>query len=286
MNECPFHCWERFHALGLALLLHAVLALLLLIEPDYHAPKPAHTTRFEFVSWLGLSRLALGNKPATIPVEVTLPLESAVPQWPESTVGPRPAPTATVALSPEPTVAPPPKSTMVNPPFGFAEPTAVTSLPESGPIALEPNHVPLVAVKPKRHKRRKGSRQTAKPVKQTNQGRTVLLEGKGSSSSGYDGEFVTYVPPRTDAAYLKNPKPVYPTFARRQGVQGVVLLTVEVDISGLPLKVTIKQGSGSLVLDQSAQRAVKQWRFAPAQRGGKPVRATVDVPIRFRLMGG
>lgn len=66
----------------------------------------------------------------------------------------------------------------------------------------------------------------------------------------------------------------------------MVILSVEVDISGRPLDVTIKQGSGHAVLDRSALLAVQRWRFVPARRGNTPVRATVNVPIRFQLMEG
>ena len=96
----------------------------------------------------------------------------------------------------------------------------------------------------------------------------------------------TYTPPKSDVAYLNNPKPTYPAFARRRELQGVVLLNVMVDISGLPLTVTVKQGSGHRILDESALQAVKQWHFVPAQRGGIPVQAVVTIPIRFQLKSG
>jgi protein TonB len=37
------------------------------------------------------------------------------------------------------------------------------------------------------------------------------------------------------------------------------------------------------VLDEAAVAAVKEWRFRPAQRAGRPVTATVEIPISFRL---
>lgn len=90
-------------------------------------------------------------------------------------------------------------------------------------------------------------------------------------------------PPSSKAAYLNNPKPHYPPFARRQGMEGVVLLAVEVDAEGHPLSVTLKKGSGYEMLDRAALQAVQQWRFVPAQRAGVAVRAQVDVPVRFQL---
>lgn len=93
-----------------------------------------------------------------------------------------------------------------------------------------------------------------------------------------------YTPPLSHAAHLSNPQPTYPANARRRGFQGTVLLSVEVDTTGLPIKVTIKRGSGHAILDRSALSTIKQWRFVPAQNAGVAIRAMVDVPIRFQLI--
>ena len=37
-------------------------------------------------------------------------------------------------------------------------------------------------------------------------------------------------------------------------------------------------------LDQSAVDAVKDWRFAPAQKDGKPIAVRVSLQIQFRSM--
>lgn len=94
-----------------------------------------------------------------------------------------------------------------------------------------------------------------------------------------------YVPPTSSAAYLNNPKPAYPRLARQRGMQGVVLLSVRVDAEGRPLDVDLKQSSGFSVLDGAARDAVAGWRFVPASRGGKPIEASVEVPVRFSLEG-
>ncbi len=92
-----------------------------------------------------------------------------------------------------------------------------------------------------------------------------------------------FVPPSSTAAYLKNPKPTYPALAQRRSMQGIVLLLVEVSINGKPTRVSVKKGSGYAILDKAALRAVRKWEFAPAKRGGNPVAASIEVPIRFIL---
>ncbi|MEG3638073.1 energy transducer TonB [Magnetococcus sp. PR-3] len=88
-----------------------------------------------------------------------------------------------------------------------------------------------------------------------------------------------YTPPQ----YGHNPLPPYPRKARKRGVQGTVLLTVEVLKNGAVKTITITQSSGSRLLDRAARRAVKRWHFTPAQRGDRVEAATVRVPIRFQL---
>jgi protein TonB len=83
--------------------------------------------------------------------------------------------------------------------------------------------------------------------------------------------------------YLKNPAPVYPRLAREKGWEGLVVLRITVDPSGRPVEVEKESGSGYEILDESAIKTVKTWRFLPARLGGLAVRSTVRVPVRFEL---
>jgi protein TonB len=91
------------------------------------------------------------------------------------------------------------------------------------------------------------------------------------------------LPPRFDAAYLNNPVPLYPPAARRLGVQGKVLLRVQVSVEGRATTVELFQSSGSTALDQAAISAVRKWRFVPAKQGAELAAAWVLVPINFKL---
>lgn len=83
--------------------------------------------------------------------------------------------------------------------------------------------------------------------------------------------------------YLRNPPPVYPESARRRGIEGLVLLFVEVAADGRPKGVRIETSSGSSILDEAAVRAVERWRFKPGTLMGVPTSSRVRIPIRFRL---
>jgi protein TonB len=91
------------------------------------------------------------------------------------------------------------------------------------------------------------------------------------------------LPPATNARYRQNPSPSYPYEARRRGLEGTVLLLVEILESGRPERITVKQSSGHAVLDEAARGAVGRWSFIPAQREGKPIRSVAEVPIVFSL---
>jgi protein TonB len=83
--------------------------------------------------------------------------------------------------------------------------------------------------------------------------------------------------------YLRNPPPTYPLVARRQGWEGEALLRVDIDIRGRVEIVQLVRSSGHTILDDAAIHAVRRWQFSPARFAGQPVKATVEIPIRFSL---
>ena len=81
----------------------------------------------------------------------------------------------------------------------------------------------------------------------------------------------------------RNQPPAYPWLARISGWEGTVVLRVTIEADGHPSAARIVRSSGYPILDQAAQRAVQQWEFLPAHRGGPAVRSAVELPIRFQL---
>ncbi|HEX5394700.1 MAG TPA: energy transducer TonB [Rhodocyclaceae bacterium] len=88
---------------------------------------------------------------------------------------------------------------------------------------------------------------------------------------------------RYDADYLHNPKPAYPTTARRRGEEGRVVLKVLVKPDGSAGDVLLQKSSGHGLLDDAARNTVSRWRFAAAHRGREPVESWVLVPLVFSL---
>lgn len=74
------------------------------------------------------------------------------------------------------------------------------------------------------------------------------------------------------------PDPPYPRWARQQGVQGRLLVLVDVAASGAPTSVAVRESSGHPPLDQHAVEWLRQrWTWAP----GAPRRFLV--PLVFEL---
>lgn len=93
------------------------------------------------------------------------------------------------------------------------------------------------------------------------------------------GRALTVVGPK----YYRNPKPPYPRIARRQGYEGIVVLKVEILSNGRVGQIRVKKSSGHRMLDRSALKTVKQWKFIPAKRGEDPIQMWAEIPIRFEL---
>jgi TonB family protein len=74
----------------------------------------------------------------------------------------------------------------------------------------------------------------------------------------------------------------YTEDARQRGLVGEVVLEILVRRDGSVGDVKILQGLGSGLNDRAVQ-AVRQWRFAPAQRRGTPVDVLVEVAVEFKL---
>lgn len=107
---------------------------------------------------------------------------------------------------------------------------------------------------------------------------------KGANTGVSSGAGTTdYVGPSASADYLKNPHPKYPKISLRRKEAGTVLLALTVTAEGRAKDVRVLKTSGYPRLDKAALDAVKDWRFIPAKRLGRPVDADYELPIHFKL---
>lgn len=75
----------------------------------------------------------------------------------------------------------------------------------------------------------------------------------------------------------------YPEEARRQGIQGRVVLDFVVNTDGRTEMIEVAESLHPLC-DSSAVRAVRQTRFVPGRQRGEPVPVRLRLPVRFQLL--
>lgn len=106
----------------------------------------------------------------------------------------------------------------------------------------------------------------------------------GGEGPGIDG--IAAVPLRGDMVapvVLYKLEPEYSEQARKARIQGTVVLEGVIDERGRTHMLKVRDGLG-LGLDEQAIEAVKQWRFKPATKDGKPIAIVGTFYLTFRLL--
>jgi len=81
---------------------------------------------------------------------------------------------------------------------------------------------------------------------------------------------------------MKEVKPQYTAAAMQKRVQGSVYMACVVETDGSVGDTRVTKPLHA-ELDEQALKAVKQWRFKPGTRDGKPVRVRVEIEMTFTL---
>ncbi len=103
-----------------------------------------------------------------------------------------------------------------------------------------------------------------------------------SSLSQMDETPVNFVPYDEPPVVIGSISPVYPEFARRNRVQGTVILEVEVLRDGSVRNINVRRSVPG-GLDEAAIEAVRKVRFQPGRSSGQPVDVLLIVPVEFKL---
>ena len=79
----------------------------------------------------------------------------------------------------------------------------------------------------------------------------------------------------------KDARPVYPPEALAQGLRGIVILDLLIDVQGHVASVAVIRSIPGL--DAAAIAAARQWEYEPVRVAGKPVSLKHTVPVTFTL---
>jgi len=234
----------RFFTIAIALHVIAIVAFLVALHLKYPAPPPDQPT----LSLVVTNDPYTGTGPQVIVPAQTPPSHSAAEVLARPVPAPRrkASPPAAEAADRSPDVARTAKLALLPLPAPTAPPA-----PKTAPI---PQPTPAAAIQ------HLGDNQP--------QGSGLVMDSR-------------IIPAVPDAN--ANQPPQYPRDALIHGEQGRVLLAIHVLPDGRPSFIKIATGSGYAILDQAAAAAVMQWRFQPAERGGKPVASVLPFWISFEL---
>jgi TonB family protein len=89
------------------------------------------------------------------------------------------------------------------------------------------------------------------------------------------------VMPSVDVAELGS-RIKYPEEARKEGLEGKVVVNVFIDTDGTPIKARVSSSDNEL-FNQPAIDAVMSMTFTPGEQDGKKIRVWASIPITFSL---
>nr|WP_275666088.1 energy transducer TonB [Vibrio sp. Isolate23] len=85
-------------------------------------------------------------------------------------------------------------------------------------------------------------------------------------------------------SFLSKPtRPVYPRLAQKRKLEGVAMYEVWLDENGDQVRQILISSSGATILDNSALKAIKKWKFSPHIVNGQKMAHRVRLPVRFKL---
>ena len=249
---------------------HGLLfALIWFASPAHDAPPRPMTVRLQLAA-----EQPVMQKPTSTPPKAVRPVLPAkeLPA-PEVSVAPTPiakspapAPAAIVPMPVSATPTPVATNTSAVSPIVAPTPTPTPTLPPAGaPVpAVAQKSIPIESIPASSPRSAQPSAASAPPA---------VLGGAEDRQ------------PTVDASFRGNRIPEYPAMSRRLGEQGVVILRVLITPDGQASEVLLVKSSGSSRLDRSAMDSIREWRFVPALKGGRPVSAWYEWRWEFRLSG-
>lgn len=101
------------------------------------------------------------------------------------------------------------------------------------------------------------------------------------ATAAQPAEIIKLSPDAAEHSLIYRQEPEYPEEARRQGIEGPVVLDVRVGGDGAVQNASLV--SGQEILGKAAIAAVKQWRFKPHYSQGRPAEMQTRVTLNFRL---
>jgi protein TonB len=222
------------------------------------------------VAWAAVARLPAAPRHERIEIEVVRRERPASPEPPPPPPPPRPR----VALARPDAARPAPAPAPV-----AAPPPALASAPQAPPAPGAPRALPKVGLS-------LGSTVStggfAVGVGNTVYGRASERAADPASVRPYSGGVVPAARLSAQPRVLDLPAIPYPPDARRDGVEGQVVLVLRLDRSGEVTQVRVVDAP-SPALAAAAEQGARRFRFSPALHEGEPVETEIRFTYTFVL---
>jgi protein TonB len=121
------------------------------------------------------------------------------------------------------------------------------------------------------------------PQQSSNEAQTQSAAVAPSSSSGASGTPIQTDIGKLIVVYQPDADAYYPSFSKRSGEQGEVVVKLIIDESGSVEEVALLRSSSFPRLDRAATEIGKRYRFKPYVVNGAPTRISTNLLIKFNL---
>lgn len=240
------------------------------------APRPVPVLTYCVVGSVFLHALLLGwaslneleKKPEEKPLEMVM-VEVEPPQVEKVEAPKEPPPPIRVARVDKPVAKPPPELKDAPPP------------PNDAPAPEPSKPVPLVVGISLSSTTTAGD--FAAATGNTVYGRTEKTAVNPDEVKGYSApKYAPAYQVDTQPELLSEVKAPYPEEAKRASIEGTVVLKILVDLNGQVVEARLLKGLG-FGLDEAALRAIRQFKFRPAYKGGEAVSTEINYNYTWLL---
>jgi len=104
-----------------------------------------------------------------------------------------------------------------------------------------------------------------------------------ASSQGTSGTPIQTDIGKLIVVYQPDADPYYPSFSKRAGEQGEVVVRLIIDETGVVEEAVLLRSSGFARLDRAAEQIGRRYRFKPYTVNGNPARISTNLLIKFNL---
>jgi protein TonB len=153
------------------------------------------------------------------------------------------------------------------------KPSVVSTKPEPKPKTLEPSSTPPADA----------SQAKAAEAAKAAESQTANAAVAPASSQGTAGTPIQTDIGKLVVVYQPDADPYYPSFSKRAGEQGEVVVRLIIDEAGIVEEVALLRSSGFARLDRAATEIGKRYRFKPYSVNGNPARISTNLLIKFNL---